>query len=64
MSAKSLRLSDEDAYQIAADLMERSVEELSGVDIFTGVHSEHGPICVVIPLAGESILLFPFVCQD
>lgn len=57
---RDARISQEDAYQVVSELTDRTVEELNGVDIHYGKHPERGVLRVIIPIMGESFLLYPF----
>lgn len=57
-------LDNEDAYQMVAELSDKRVLELAGVDIHSGKHRDHGEVRVIIPAMGECVLLLPFVLQS
>lgn len=51
------------AYQIAAELTNRSEHQTSSMLVYSGTHSEFGAIHVVIPPLGDASLL-PVVLQN
>jgi hypothetical protein len=52
------------AWVEAANLANVQRTDKNGVTVFTGTHSEHGNIHIIIPAFGDGILLMPFVIQD
>jgi hypothetical protein len=52
------------AWEEGAKLVNVVRTEKNGVTVFTGTHSEHGNIHIIIPAFGDGILLMPFVTHD
>jgi len=58
-----MKISSEEAYTEAQNLEDSSIEQLDGVTVYTGRHPIHGSIHIVIPAAGEGLLLLPIVIR-
>lgn len=56
---RNLSFSNEQAYEVAMELEDREVKELNGVTVYSGRHSVHGDIYVVIPAIGDAMGLLP-----
>ena len=55
-------VSIERAYEVAEQLTNKSSHATEAMMVFSGVHSEYGPVHVVIPPLGDATLL-PIVLQ-
>jgi hypothetical protein len=53
----------EEIHEEIAKLEHAVCTERPGVVVHTGVHPTHGAIHIVVPMAGDGILLLPFVFQ-
>ncbi|MER9176279.1 hypothetical protein NKI86_31650 [Mesorhizobium sp. M0320] len=57
-------ISYEQAYEEIAKMADVEVAEADGVTVHLGTHPDHGRIHVIIPPAGNGMLLFPFAIQE
>lgn len=54
------KLSLEEAVAATESLDQRQLYEFSGLTVFTGIHSDLGSVMVIMPAAGDNLLIFPF----
>jgi len=61
---RNIAMDNETASIAASELVNREVQELDGVTIYSGWHKDYGNIHIVIPAMGDGIALLPFAFRS
>lgn len=61
---RHIAMDNETAVQHVMLLVNKTVLEAEGSMVYSGEHPEYGPIHIVVPLAGDGLVLLPFAVRS